>query len=195
MHLACGSNGGPPLAQLRDWSGFGSCAPEPDGLREVYFEYDDAAERRARAAGDFTVGWSAGTAYKAFPIIASALFSPNGELRAIRIVTDPRPEQRKDVFLHLRPRREHYLLALYLMDKFGVTDADCHDLPATKGESPVLGMFEKQVCDRAVDSVAYHLESRLLRRRGETDVDAETGTLTEGRYVSETRAEVRLVSE
>src|SRR4051794_4544593 len=38
--LACGSNGGPPRQQLVGWGEFGRCRAEPNGLHEVYFEYD-----------------------------------------------------------------------------------------------------------------------------------------------------------
>src|SRR5258708_36538515 len=39
--FACGSNGGPPRAPLTGWADFKRCAPEPDGLLGVCFEYAD----------------------------------------------------------------------------------------------------------------------------------------------------------
>ena len=47
--FACGSNGGPPRAQIKGWSDFARCRAEPDGLHEIYFEYDDELEYIARA--------------------------------------------------------------------------------------------------------------------------------------------------
>jgi hypothetical protein len=193
--LACGSNGGPPGLPLVTWSGFKQCTPQADGLHEVYFEYDDEAEYVARAHDDFPAGWSAGTAIDYFPIIASALFDDSGKLQGLRVVTDARPEQRDDPFLHFRPRLEHYLLALDLKRRFGLSDTDCVTLPATQGEGPVLGMFVKEDCSRASDAVQYTLASRLFRRLGETDIDRATGLRTEGAFVSETRAELRLIPQ
>src|SRR5437899_5232109 len=40
--FACGSNGGAPRQPLTGWRDFARCRAEPDGLHEVYFEYDDA---------------------------------------------------------------------------------------------------------------------------------------------------------
>src|SRR4051812_50080552 len=45
---ACGTNGGPPSVPLRGWSDFRRCRPQPDGLREVYFRYDDELEYWAK---------------------------------------------------------------------------------------------------------------------------------------------------
>jgi hypothetical protein len=193
-NYACGSNGGPPLQPLSGWANFTRCTPEADGLYEVYSEYDDEAEYVARAHGDFPAGWAAGTAYRAFPLITSALFDEAGVLAGLRIVTDPRPEQRDDGFLHFRPRQEHYLLGLYLAAKFGIAKADCRDLPLAARETPVLGMIVNRVCD-AKDVARHesiHIEQRYLRRPGESDVDPQTGLLTTGAFESETRAEIRL---
>ena len=192
---ACGTNGGPPGTSLEGWADFSRCAAEADGLREVYFEYDDAEEIQARATGDVSVGWHAGTAYRSFPLMTSALFDAEGTLVGVRLITDPRPEQRKhDVFLHFRPRQEHALLGLYLMGPFGMLPGNCRDDPLSGGETPVLGVQIKRTCDRtdATTGVSYHIEQRYLRRRGETDVDRRTGFLTQGNYLSETRAEMRL---
>jgi len=194
MRFACGSAGGPPGRPLESFSDFGDCLPDSDGLREVEFEYDDSAEKAARAQGDVAASWGLGTSYDFFPIITSALFDETGVLEGLRIVTDPRPGQRRnDPFLRLRPRSEHYLLQLYLMDKFGMAGDDCIELPLRKGETPVLGMKVNRVCDRtdAGHHLKYHIEAQFYRRAGQTDVDPDTGMLTEGQFTSETRVEIR----
>ena len=191
--LACGSNGGPPGETIVGWTDYHQCRAEADGLHEVYFEYDDEAEYVARAHDDYVAGWTAGTNIDSFPVITSVLFDDEGSAEAERIVTDPRPEQRRDGFLHLRPRQEHYLLGLYLLDRFGMNASNCHDAPAAPGESPMLGMFVKQNCAAVVGDRSYTIQSRLLRRPGESDVDPATGMQTEGAFLSETRAEIRLV--
>jgi hypothetical protein len=193
-HLACGSNGGPAMQPLADWGGFATCRADRDGLHEITFRYDDTAEQAARARGDVAAAWSLGTSLYYFPVIVSALFDDGGTLAGLRIVTDPRYDPRHETFLHLRPRQEHYLLGLYLMDRFGIGETDCRDLPPAAGESPMLGMFAKRTCTATKDGRRYSIESRLLRRRGETDIDPVMGTPTEGRYLSETRAEIRLVN-
>ena len=190
---ACGSAGAALGAQIQGWQDFSFCPPGPDGLHEVYFDYDNTAEQAARRAGDPVAAWGMGTSLDYFPIVASALFDDDGVLRAVRIVTDPRPEQRKDPFMLYRPRGEHYLLQLYLMDRFGMRATDCRDLPLEPGQSPVFGMVTNRVCDK-IDAVAkrhYHIEARFYRRRGEHDVDPDTGQASEGQFVSETRAEIR----
>lgn len=193
-HLACGSAGGPAMQPLADWSGFAVCPPDADGLHEVTFRYDDTAEQAARGSGDVAAAWSLGTSFDYFPIIVSALFDAKGTLAGLRIVSDPRYDPRHETFLHLRPRQEQYLLSLYLLDRFGMTSADCRDLPPATGETPMLGLFEKRSCKLTRDGRRYSIQTRLLRRRGESDVDPVMGTPTEGQYLSETRAEIRLVN-
>jgi hypothetical protein len=192
--LACGNNGGPAMQVLADWSQFARCPADADGLHEITFRYDDEAELMARATDDVPAGWSLGTSLDYFPVIVSTLFDVGGTLTGLRIVSDPRYDPRHETFLHLRPRGEHYLLGLYLMDRFGMSEADCRDLPPAAGETPVLGMFAKRSCTLTREGRRYSIESRLLRRPGESDVDPVMGTLTEGQYLSETRAEIRLVN-
>ena len=188
--FACGTNGGPPGAPIAGWMDYAKCPPDAAGRHEVYFEYDDEAEYVARAKSDYVAGWTAGTAIDSFPVITSVVFDDTGRVEGLRIVTDPRPEQRHDQFLHLRPRQEHYLLALYLLDRFGMTTADCRDEKPSAGQGAVLGMFVDQTCSAAIGERSYKIESRLFRRPGETDIDPATGLPTEGAFVSETRAEI-----
>src|SRR5712671_3213396 len=96
--FACGSNGGPPRQQLSGWSDFMRCRAEPNGLREVYFEYDDEYEYIARARDlPREVSRWAGTTEAGFPVMVSALFDDNSMLKGIRIITDPRPDHRNDI--------------------------------------------------------------------------------------------------
>jgi hypothetical protein len=194
---ACGSNGGPPLRPIGGWSDFAKCAPEADGLHEVYFEYDDEDEYIGRAHKDPDFGKDAGTVDKSFPIIASALFDDAGTLQAIRLVTDPRPDQRTDMeFANMRPRSEHYLMASYLASQFNMdVSRDCTKVPPEPKESAVGGRLIKLDCER-VDAAAhrrYLLQERLLRKPGQLARDPHTGALTEGQFESLTRAEVRVI--
>src|SRR6266571_2863657 len=75
QNFACGSNGGPPRVQLSGWADFARCRAEPNGLHEVYFEYDDELEYIARAKDiDREITRWAGTTEVAFPVVVSALF-------------------------------------------------------------------------------------------------------------------------
>src|SRR5262249_56907761 len=90
---------------------FKRCATDVDGLREVYFEYDDEYEYIARAKDlPREVARWAGTTEAGFPVIVSALFDEAGVLRGIRIVTDARPEHRNELIeVNLRKRADAYL--------------------------------------------------------------------------------------
>ncbi len=190
--LACGSNGGPPLRKISQWSDSALCEPEVDGVHEVYLEYSEVAEDAARRRQDYVAGWFLGTQFDFFPIVASALFNDEGTLVGVRLVTDPRPEQRKDPFFHLRPRAEHYLMRLHLMEALQLDDDGCMNLPMQNGESAVLGMFDRTSCEWDRDGRLIHIESTLVRKRGQREIDPATGQLTEGEFESITRAEIRL---
>lgn len=192
---ACGSDGGPPLALLGGWQDFKRCAPDADGLYEVYFEYDDEDEFVARAHQDIRVARDVGTVDKSFPIVASALFDAGGILQGLRIVTDPRPNKQVDnEWVSLRPRAEHHLLASYLASQFQITmKADCTALPKGNGESAVGGRLLKLECERDSETLRYLIEQRLLRKPGQAARDPHTGQLTTGQFESVTRAEIRLI--
>ncbi|HZY68982.1 MAG TPA: hypothetical protein VFE52_10360 [Devosia sp.] len=191
--FACGSNGGPPTLRLDGFTAFAQCPAGREGLHEVYFEYSDKIEQAARAAEDYPAGWWAGTQFDHFPVIASALFEPGGRLAGVRLVTDPRPEQRQDPFLRFRPRGEHYLMRLHLMDALGLDPSGCRELPMRDGETPVLGMFERIECEWTLNDRLVRIESTFVRRAGQHDVDPATGQVTKGEFTSLTRAEFRAV--
>src|SRR5258708_17933856 len=149
--FACGSNGGPPRLRVTGWNDFARCAAEPDGLHEVYFEYDDELEYIARARDlEREVTRWAGTTESAFPVIVSALFDAAGVLRGIRVVTDSRPDYRNDtVDADLRKRDDAYLFGGRLASRFDIdATRDCVALPPAEGESPVGELFIKQSCQR-----------------------------------------------
>jgi hypothetical protein len=193
--LACGSDGGPPLRKLMDWTAFGNCSPEADGLREVYLEYDNAAEAAGLATGRYVDPAEVGTAEAFFPVVASALFDAGGTLRAVRLITDPRRDSIKPTSLpRLRPRGEHYLLAGYLAERFGIEPGDCRDIAPERGETPVIGQFVKRHCEKTSNGIRYSLEQHYLRKRGQHDIDPETGQLSDGQFESWTRAEIHLAA-
>ena len=120
--FACGSNGGAPRQQLTGWTDFARCRAEPDGLHEVYFEYDDELEYIARAQDlDREITRWAGTTERGFPVVVSALFDDAGVLKGIRMVTDSRPDYRNDVTeANLRKRDDAYVLGGIMAARFDI---------------------------------------------------------------------------
>ncbi|HVW91291.1 MAG TPA: hypothetical protein VHB74_01650 [Devosia sp.] len=191
---ACGSNGGPPLQQLSGWADYKKCAAEPNGLHEVYFEYDDEDEYIARAHEDLRVARDVGTVDKSFPIIASALFDDAGVLKGLRIVTDPRQNEKPDNdWVDLRGRDEHYLLGSYLSSQFHMDpEKDCTQQPLGPGESKVGSVYVKLDCQKLypADNARYLVSVRFYRKKGQAARDPHTGALTQGQFVSLTKAEI-----
>jgi len=192
--FACGSNGGAPRAQLKGWSDFARCRAEPDGLREVYFEYDDELEYIARAKDlEREITRWAGTTEVAFPVIVSALFDDAGILKAIRIVTDARPEHRNDITdANLRKRVDAYQLGAIMAARYDIVAArDCKSLPAAEGESAVGSVFVKQFCEKQETGRRIVLRVNLYRKPGQSGVNPQLPTqLTEGQFESSARLEI-----
>src|SRR6266852_2600810 len=91
IDYACGTAGGAPSRPLDGWRDFHRCRPEPSGLREVYFRYDDELEYWAKAnnLADQMEQFS-GTKTYGFPVIVSVLIDAAGTVGGSRIVSDPR---------------------------------------------------------------------------------------------------------
>ena len=194
--FACGSNGGPPHQKLGGWSDFRRCAPEPGGLREVYFEYDDELEyiARARDIESEVTRW-AGTTESAFPVIASALFDESGMLAGLRLVTDARPDHRNDIIeANLRKREEAYLFGAIMAAHFGIdAKEDCTALPPGEGESAVGPRFIKQECEKS-DPAGHRriaLKASLYRKPGQSGTNPRApAELTKGQFESSARIEI-----
>jgi len=194
--FACGSNGGPPRTPLTGWADFKRCPAEPDGLHEVYFEYDDELEYIARAHdNDREISRWAGTHEVTFPVITSALFDDAGLLKGIRMVTDARPEHRNDITEANRKKREEaYALATVMASRFNIDPAqDCQSIPPAEGESSVGSLFVKQVCERK-DAVAGRrivVRANLFRKPGQSAYNPQLPTqLTQGQFESSARVEI-----
>jgi hypothetical protein len=194
--FACGSNGGPPRAPLSGWADFKRCTAEPDGLHEVYFEYDDELEYIARAHdNDREISRWAGTHEVTFPVITSALFDDAGILKGIRMVTDARPEHRNDITEADRKKREEaYTLGAVMASRFNIDPArDCQAMPPSEGETPVGSLFIKLACERT-DRAAGHriaVRTNLFRKPGQSAYNPQLPTqLTQGQFESSARLEI-----
>jgi hypothetical protein len=192
VDYACGNNGGPPSTPLRGWSDFRRCRPDPHGLHEVYFRYDDEMEYWAKA-NNLTAQMEQyiGTKTYGFPIIASALIADDGQgggqgagvVRGIRIVSDPRDPT--------GDRDEAYLLRNFLNARFGREGWQCEDLAAEPGETPVTGIFIKQRCEKDMDGGVHGLlVTRHLRKPGQSQYDPHSGKETTNQFESMVRFEM-----
>jgi hypothetical protein len=192
--FACGSNGGAPRAPLTGWADFRRCPAEADGLREVYFEYDDELEYIARARDDErAISRWAGTHEVTFPVVVSALFDDSGVLRGMRMVTDARPEHRNDITEANRKKRdEAYTLAAVMASRFNIDPAhDCQAIPPGEGETPVGALFIKRVCERRDGERRITIRASLFRKPGQSGYDPQLPTqLTQGQFESSARLEI-----
>ena len=187
IEFACGTNGGPPSTPLSGWREFRRCRPEANGLREVYFRYDDELEYWAKA-NDFAteIKKFSGTKVYDFPVVLSARFDERGILAGIRIVSDPRDTS--------RDREEAYLLRNFLTARYGRDGWDCVDLAPEDGETPVFRTFIKQRCRKMVEgSAVAELQTNYFRKKGQAEVDIRSGRQTEGQFESLVRFELTLV--
>jgi len=184
VDYACGTNGGPPSTPLTGWNDYRRCRPEPSGLREVYFRYDDELEYWARANNlTAQVEQYVGTKTYGFPINVSALISDDGVVRGIRIVTDPRDPS--------GDRDEAYLLRNFLNARFGREDWHCEDLPTEPGETSVSGIFIKQRCEKDMEGGVHGLlVTRHLRKPGQSQYDPHSGKETTNQFESNVRFEL-----
>lgn len=195
--FACGSNGGPPHQQLSGWSDFMRCRAEPNGLHEVYFEYDDEYEYIARAKDlPHEVSRWAGTTEAGFSVMVSALFDDRGMLKGIRIVTDPRPEHRNDIIeANLKKRAQAYLFGAVMASRHGIDAArDCTALPAGEGESAIGSLFVKRSCELTDPKRGIKIIMRVnyFRKPGQNGVNPQLPTqLTQGQFESSARLEIQ----
>jgi hypothetical protein len=184
INYACGTNGGPPSIPLANFAEFRKCRPDANELREVYFEYDDELEYRARALDlKAEIRMYAGTTAYEFPVVASVLFDDAGIVKGKRLVTDPRQQLSRD-------RNEFWVLADFIRHRFGDDGWECRDLPPAEGEGPVGSNFVKNHCEKTAAGLHFILEQRYLQKKGQRFLDPNTGKPRKEDYESETRFEI-----
>lgn len=183
IEIRCGTNGGPPSIPLDGFSDFARCKPEPNGLHEVYFEFDDELEYWARAlAQEVLVRRYRGTQVYDYPVVASLLLDDGGVVRGIRLVTDPRA--------NYRDRNEFWTMANFLRQRFGIEGWECGDLPRAPGETSAGSYFIKDRCTKRAGGQTFILERRYYQKKGQTFINRYTGEVQPSYFESETRFEV-----
>lgn len=180
---ACGTNGGPPSLPIDDWTDYGLCRAEAaTGWHEVYFQFDDEIEYIALARLDnVRAAIYASTSVSSRPVIASALFDDDGFMRGLRLVTDPRVDE--------RTRELAYTLGDILRARFD-GDWQCENLEPEEGETPFQGIFVKSRCEMRdeAEGVDRTIVSNLFRRPGQRILNPDN-LPTEGYFESFTRYE------
>ena len=178
---ACGNRGGPKGRVLAGFEAYASCAAEPDGLREVWFMYDDTREVVELARRE-PVRRRATTILDQ-PVILSLLISKRGYIQGYRIHTDPRAPESL--------RLQAHQVALHFKARFGVEDS-CTDLASGDGETPVEGEFIKEHCLASVDGRSIVIDRRFYYRAGQQTADPNTGERMTNAFESSASLELRL---
>ncbi len=188
VDYACGTNGGPPSTPLTGWKDYRRCRPDANGLREVYFRYDDELEYWAKANNlADQMEQYIGTKTYGFPVTVSVLIGDDGQgagvVRGIRIVSDPRDPT--------GDRDEAYLLRNFLNARFGREGWQCTDIAAEPGETSVTGVFIKQHCEKDIEGGLHGLlVTRHLRKPGQSQYDPHSGRETMNQFESNVRFEL-----
>ena len=181
--IACGTAGGPQGQALTSFQDFASCQPEPSGLYEVQFIYDDEQDYIARALELEYQFLRGGTSVYAHPVIVSVLVDPAGVVQGRRIVTDDRiPDL---------ARRTAYTLINNFKAQYGAWSLECTEIPMQDGELPVGNDFLHEVCSgRSPDgSRMVAVESSYLRKKGQIAINPESQQVNVGYFESQTSLE------
>lgn len=180
---ACGTNGGPPGLAIGSFERFERCRPEASGLRETWFRYDDEWELIARAARDpDAIARNNAMVVLGQPVTLSLLIDRAGLVQGYRIFTDPRADEEL--------RAQAYGVAIAFKARFGTDGWSCNDTPAAEGETPILGIFVKERCEKAADGLALTVESRHYYKPGQAMLDPNTGLPTVNQFESSARLQV-----
>jgi hypothetical protein len=180
---ACGTNGGPPGLRIDSFEQFERCRPEASGLREIWFRYDDELEYIARAARDpDAVARSNAMVVLGQPVNLSLLVDRAGLVQGFRIFTDPHADQDQ--------RENAYLVAIAFKARFGADGWECNDLPPAGGETPMMGTFVKERCQKVSDGQQIIVESRHYYKSGQALLDPNTGLPMVNQFESAARIQL-----
>ena len=184
---ACGTNGGPPSLVLEGWWEYSRCRPEEEnGLAEVRFEYDDQGlyDALAHYATDATTT----TLMIDFPVIISALFTADGFLGGVRIITNPDSD--------VGNRARAYTLLYFLLNRYADVAFSCVGEDPEPGQTPVGALFVKERCSGDAGQSRIAISADFFRRAGEAAFDPNLPEIrTEGQFWSQTRFEAIFTGE
>ena len=181
--IACGTNGGPQGRPLVSFADYETCEPEPSGLREVSFTYDDEQDYIALALNAEYKFLYGGTSVFAHPVIVSVLVDPEGIVQGRRIFTDDR--------IDTYDRRNAVTLICNFKARFTNWSLKCRDIDMKEGEQPVGKQLIHELCtgESPDGTRLLELEATLLRKKGQRGLNPETQEVNQGYFESKTRFE------
>lgn len=183
--IACGTFGGPASTELASFADWAQCLPEPTGLHEVQFSYDDEKDYIARAMEMEFRALAGGTSVYAHPVVLSVLVDDKGLVQGIRVITDDRASD--------RDRRVAMALSRNLKARFGAWNLTCTDIPMQEGEMKVGNDFTHERClgeNPQVKGQKLLIEASYLRKKGQAAISTDTQTVNKGYYESRTWMEI-----
>lgn len=181
--ISCGTNGGPSGQPLASFEEFMTCLPEPSGLREIGFNYDDEQDSIAKALEVEFKFLQGGTSVFAHPVIVSLLVDPAGIVQGRRIVTDDRISD--------LARRTAFTLIQNFRARYSEWSLNCADIPMKEGEQPVGNQFVHELCtgESPDGGTLIAIEASYLRKKGQSAINRETQQVNTGYFESQTRYE------
>ena len=163
---------------------FAAAGPTPEGLREVYFRYDDELEYWAKANNFATeIEKYSGTKVYDFPVVLSARFDDAGMLVGIRIVSDPRDTS--------RDREEVYPLRNFLIRALSSARAGTASIfRATTARRRCSGHSSSSAAARPSMGRGADLQTAYFARRAKASTTPAPTRDTEGQFESLVRFEL-----
>jgi hypothetical protein len=183
--IACGTFGGPASTELASFADWAQCPPEPTGLHEVQFSYDDEKDYIARAMEMQLRALAGGTSVYAHPVVLSVLVDDKGLAQGIRVITDDRASD--------HDRRVAMALSRNLKDRFGEWGLTCTDIPMRDGEMKVGNDFTHERCvgeNPDIKGQKLLIEASYLRKKGQEAISQDTQAVNKGYYESRTWMEL-----
>src|SRR5260370_2401006 len=113
------------------------------------------------------------------PVTLSLLIDRAGLVQGYRIFTDPRADEEL--------RAQAYGLAIAFKARFGTDRCTWNDTPSADGETPILGIFVKERCEKVADGLAITVESRHYYKSGQAMLDPNPGLPTVNQFESSSR--------
>ena len=161
--------------------GFAKCRPKESGLHEVYARFEDEDEYIGKAIDDPL--YARGRAGRGWP----------GIRWSCRRCSTARACCAR--FAWTRFARPRTSAAWRICCGWRSSTATsrrwtCTGLPPAAGETPVGGIFVKQRCEKSSPERHLLVETRFLRKPGQSDADPATGNYRQGQFESWTRFEV-----
>jgi len=187
--MRVGTNGGPPSIPLNGWRDFRAAAGP---MRRVCAKSISAMTTSSNIGPRPTTSRPRSRNIPAPKCTISrwylsARFDESGVLAGLRMVSDPRDTS--------RDRDEAYLLRTFLTARFGRDGWECVDLPLRRRrDAGGTNLHQATAAARRSRGAAVaDIETHFFRKKGQSQIDPQSGRMTEGQFESLVRFELTLV--